>query len=59
MPGNFNGDDTIISISQEQIEILKTKYFFELMTIGALLLMGEKKIADDLAFEIMKKEGLL
>lgn len=59
MPGNFNGDDAIISISQEQIGILKTKYFFELMTIGALLLMGEKKIADDLAFKIMKKEGLL
>ena len=59
MPGNFNGDDTIAELTKKQIEILKEKYLPELILIGALLIVGKKKDADKIAFEIMKKEGLL
>ena len=59
MPGNFNGDDIITSLTQKQIKILKKKYGYELIRIGLFDMFGNQECAECLAKKILTEEGLL
>ena len=59
MPGNFNGDDTITKLTQEQIEILTEKHYDDLVMIGAFAWSGDLDRADHLAEKILIEEGFL
>ena len=48
-----------IKLTQEQLDILKEKYYVEFLMIGALVMLGAEEIADPMIIKILTEEGLL